>query len=483
MTRKYNSRRCTRFFIFVPVVFLIPFLFINLPSWHIGVENAGYFQSLAFIRTGFASYTFFTPDESFSSLHLHSVIASPLVGLGYTEGGRFISFLSAVASIWLIGSIGERLGGSELKIVSSALLWFHPIFILFAYSYMPEALGIALTLGAVALMLRYISERDSKYLGASLVLLVLGIANHMWEVTIVIPLAILLIYNREWAKAIVTVSFAFVTVALVWFVTHIQPIGGSRLLVYSIMNHKWIIFSSDWWLRYWKVTSPIRMDVELLLLTSTIMVIGCLWWVWRERSQSSVLLTSWLFSGLSIPFLMPEGYYYHEYYIWALLAPTALIGGLIIQSMVKNIIRYKLSLDPQKIINSIGVIVIFLTVSYILILFFVVYDGDTLQTTEEVEAGRRIQSMGVTSASNIVFIGKYWGKEGIEQETVNIPYQNAPNISQTLIYSGVLVKERSFDTTNAVGPKLRLEAECLDRGEILVQKMSNNKVLVTRCFG
>lgn len=77
----------TRILKYIPGIVLIPLLTAPLPmSYHTAREIAGYFQALAFLRDGILSYTYLTPKENLSGLHLHSVLSSPLVGFGYIEG-------------------------------------------------------------------------------------------------------------------------------------------------------------------------------------------------------------------------------------------------------------------------------------------------------------------------------------------------------------------------------------------------------------
>lgn len=111
-------------YLFIPAIPLIPMLLAPIPMYyHPAREVAGAFQTIAIIDDGWNSYTYITLQESFSALHLHSLLSSIFVGVGYTEGGRLVSFLGALSTVLLLVWIGLLLGRRRAGIIAGATLW------------------------------------------------------------------------------------------------------------------------------------------------------------------------------------------------------------------------------------------------------------------------------------------------------------------------------------------------------------------------
>lgn len=106
---------------------IAPVLVVPLPlaNSHGLREIAGYFQSLALLRTGLESYTFVTPFESRSALHLHSLLSVPFLAVGYVEAGRLVSLLSAIAGAYVVGLITKKLHSTEAAVFAVLALGYN----------------------------------------------------------------------------------------------------------------------------------------------------------------------------------------------------------------------------------------------------------------------------------------------------------------------------------------------------------------------
>jgi hypothetical protein len=178
----------------LPFLVMLPLLTSPISMWyHAQREGAGYFQALAFTRLGIDSFSTLTPVESLSSLHLHSLLSAPLIELGYVEGGRLISLLAAIVAVILVGRIGYELSGREVALLAPGILLIHPLFLTHSYAFMPETLSIALTTGCLLATIRYVNHDDTRYIYAAITCFALGVANHMWEATILLPVVVYLL--------------------------------------------------------------------------------------------------------------------------------------------------------------------------------------------------------------------------------------------------------------------------------------------------
>jgi len=467
---------------YLPAIVLLPALATRVPSnYHAAREVAGYFQALAFARTGLQSYLFLTPEENLSSLHLHSVLSSPFVGLGYPAGGRLVSFLAALGAVTALAVVGGRLFDRRVSLLAPLFLWLHPFFMRSAFAFQPEALSIALTTGAVAAMIYYTDTDNPRYYAISLVFLALGLATHLWEATIALPLFILLVWERDWLKAgLLAVITIGLTVGIV-LITHLQPRGAGTLMFYATFTHgHWtLLVSPEWWLPDLFTLHPlvffrrlIRSPHTILTgLTVPVSVFGTIAWAYSfasTRSRKSLVMLSWLVSGLTIPFFLARGYAAHDYYIWALLAPLA-----ISLSVVSSKAAMRLpTIGSDRVVRLCAILLVCSAGFYGLVFEAGVFsqtalpviggvDRTSFQPTEKhdeaVQIGRELRNRDVSDASSVVFVGDF--------PTDNV--YRATFVSRTLIYSGLLVKERRYNP-GGEGPIIDSSSEMGQSCEYLI---------------
>ncbi|WP_420191875.1 hypothetical protein [Haloplanus salinarum] len=109
----------------IPAAILSPLLLKPIPFYyHPGRALGGLFHTLGWIQFGWRSLLIQTPIETFSNpFHLHSLLAAPLVALGFSEGGRVISLLAAVAAAYTLGRIATSYLGPNAGYITIGVFW------------------------------------------------------------------------------------------------------------------------------------------------------------------------------------------------------------------------------------------------------------------------------------------------------------------------------------------------------------------------
>lgn len=460
----------------LPAVLVVPLLSISIPiAYHPQREGAGYFQALAFSRLGWESFVVVTPDESISGLHLHSLLSAPLVELGYVEGGRLVSFIAAIAATLLVIQIALILDEPRAAVLAPLALWAHPLFVRHSFAFMPESLSIALTSGSVLFALRYVeTERTSHYL-AVLVLLTLAITTHLWEVVILAPLCTILVVNSKYRQAGSVALVGLLVTGVSRVVAASQLTGSPPTNRFMLLNAGPMFFQLEWWTRY---LNPNPFDLVFSLTLPVAICLVVLWgtiWV-RSRDRTALLLSTWLLSGIAIPFLFPGGFPYHRYYLWNVLVPLALSVGVLCAWIVPT--RLPDSVTAKQAVNVL--VGLLLLTAMINVAAFelgavtlsgqdsVRYGGGNALTSPEtkqaaVRAGLGIRECGVAQAAALTFVGD-WSQEAIFWHPTGI----------VLVYSDTMVRTRYVDdgggpvfnnssgdatgtTVSKIGPGLRID--------------------------
>ena len=416
-----------------PAIAVLPVLMTPLPLAYLDRnEIAAYFQSLALARTGLESYTFLTPLETFSGLHLYSMLAAPLVGSGFTEGGRVVSFLAALAAATLTGYIARGFFDSDTALVAPVFLWLHPFFIRHSYTFMYVMFSIAVTVAAVAAMLAYRRTNKQTFYWLSLLALVAGVANHLWEATIALPIVVLLVSARDYRHAAGAVVTMLTSTIIVYVLMGLQPQGPSMLFQYGIQTTGIsIFFTPEWWMK--GGYPPFDLSLTLTPILSIISSIG--WGVhyYRKRNETALILSSWFVSGLAIPFFLPGGYPGHPYYIWGLIAPLAVTAAQLTVWVTRKITAsLAVKINQEAAVNVIAVGLVCVALSY----------GVAAETTES-----PVKEANGLHVEDTVAAGHTLAEmEAVPEETVFVgdwsePYHES-DIYRVVIYSDMVVRER-----------------------------------------
>jgi len=429
----------------LPAAVLLPVIFSPVPIYltNPAVEVAGYFQTLAIVKEPFASYTYLTIQESFAALHLHSIVSAPLLALGVQQAGRVVSVLSTIAGALFLAAIAFRVQGRRAALLAPVLLWLHPITIRLSDRWFPEALGIALTTIAVYLLIRHLDDGGERWYYLSLATVAIAVSNHMWEASILLPLVTLLFYHKEYRKAGGAVVVTGAALATVWGLTHLQPTGASVYTFFGVHNEPLIFLDPSWWNYVTKFpTHPLPIARTL---TMPLAIIGFGWAGWRAHTTGErryFLLSSWLASGLSIPFILPLGMS-HIYYLWALLVPLALLGATVIGSNLPETLPAR----TGNVGRIVAVVLLIMALQYGLLFETAVLAGtgvpvvndvsssatsgtNAVSDGEAIEAGRTLQRLGVQEAEEVTFVGQ-WIIEGATR------WQGATPATRVLIYGKV----------------------------------------------
>lgn len=474
----------------LPALVLTPMLVAPLPATnsHIAVEVAGYYQALAFLEDGFASYTYLTPAESYSALHIHSLLSAPLLALGYIEAGRLVTLLASIVASVLVALIARRLLDTRALFLAPVLLWANPLFVRLSARWYPETLGIALTAGAMLALLRYLGSGRTRWYLVSLGCVALGVANHMWEATILLPMVVTLGYHRQWKHAIGVVVITLVAVAGTHWGTLQQPTGAGTLTHFAFYNEPTIFFSPSWWNHLPEITTHPLKYAETAILPLALVTLGWLAWrAYRTRERTPVVLGAWLASGAAIPLAIPLGANVHLYYDWAMLAPLAIamaaaflrivdahttmpsqqtvraaVAGLLVTAVVYGLV-FELGLlagTPVPLANSIH--------------SSVASPAGDVDVGEAVAAGQTIRARSIDNASAVVFVGE-WGQSDGNQ------YQHIPAAARVVIYGGVPISERSIAGDASGAPQFVDRREDVPPDCAVTVQKHNGSITVDDC--
>lgn len=198
------------------------------------------------------------------------------------------------------------------------------------------------------------------------------------------------------------------------------------------------------------------------------------------RDRRYLLLTAWGVSGLTIPMMLPAGLN-HKYYAWALIAPVTLgaVGLLVwVASKIENI-------DNQISCDTIitGLIVLLVLGAMVNGVVFESSNtsaavggtntdaGHATKNAEElVSAGYELQALGVTSPSEIVYVGD-WENRRIA-------------LSQPLIYGNVLVRGTWSTPRWVVGgvqSELPVNRTQFPGCKALIEQRNDGDIVVSKC--
>lgn len=412
--------------VLLPTLFILPLLLRPLPiDLHAAREVATYFQALSFARDPIQSFTYVSLQESSASIHLYSILASPLVALGYVEGPRLISFVGAIAATLLIAIISEDEWGRPAGAISIGVLWLNPYFIRYSWGAYPEAISLATTSAAVLAILKYLKSGDSKFYTLSLVMVLLGISNHGWEGVISIPIAMLLLHHRKWLQAILIPTISALGLAVNSFLTSLQPNPASAIESYAIFSvGPKILLQPEWWDRYLEAFTrwggmPAYFTAQRWHFWISILVV-IVWGVLyiTERDWRHLLIASWGLSGLAIPFGLPGGIV-HSYYLWNTIPPITLALTHFVMLIYDETVDSPGGLRQNEVLLPLLLLFAALSATTIAVHEVGVKSDGTVETNwgsaglldvkqgEAISAGRKLKDQGVDNFDRVAFVGDW----------------------------------------------------------------------------
>ena len=426
-------------------------------------EVAGYFQSLAFVESGLGAFTYVTLQESDAGLHLYSALASPLVSLGYVEGGRLVSIAAAMAAAVTIAYITGQFWGRVAAAVAPAFLLANPYFFRYAWGVVPEAVSVALTAGAIAAMLRYDATLRDRWFLAALALAGMGITNHTWEAVVGLPLAVVLAWRRDWAKFAALIAFIPLMVLLVEFIAGLQsnPVDTAE---YAVTNTGLGIFFTVTWWQGW-TTAFVSWPGSLFFYAQRWHFLGAFvalgYWSWtlsRRRNMASAVVLGWLLSGLAVPALLPGGVI-HLSFLWGLIAPLTITLAHASTRVHSRLVRARSAATAEMAVRLAIVILVGFTVLNAAVVeggavtdspFPYLNDDDVKRSltdaehTDAIEAGLAIRESNVEDVSEVVFVGPWQAGSSASM------YRSG--VVRVLVYSGLQVREQDPRLTDEDGP-------------------------------
>lgn len=480
---------------YAPILLLFPLVVVPIPSGIApGAEVATYFQALAYANSGFESLFYIVLQESDASVHLYSLFAAPLVAVGYLEAPRLVSVIFAAISAVVIGVVARQQWGERAGLLAPVVLLSNLYFLRYSWAALSYTVAIALTVGAVAAMYQYDKTGDNWWFVGSLILVVLGVMNHAWEATIGLPLLAIVVWRRDWKAAGLLGVTVFGSVGIVTLLTGLQP-NPANTAQYSVIDTGvGILLSMEWWSTWfmpitWENLYPFIKIQRLHFVASLALLPIWIGHTIRYRRRESLLMASWVASGLSIPFLLPGGVVHH-YYLWATIAPVTLSAVYVIRCAIKRIL---VSEGRQFARTAMAWTVVFLCVTSAMQVAAIElgHSQPTYKETyiqkgpidvkngEAVAAGNTVRKMGVGDRHQLVFVGD-WQTQGFDV------YQSG--IMRVLIYGGFEMKGTwhrgavpgGTENSPQIASSLE-EARSLPECGAVIVRQSNGEVSVHDC--
>ena len=306
--------------------YVVSLLYITEPiplSLHRGNETVTASATVLRYQHGFQALEFASPLEGHIELRLHSWLTVPFLALGYPEGGRVISWLASLLSVGVLFAIGTALWDKQVGALAAFFLTVSPLFALYSYHLLPENLSVLLTCSALLLI---VWSGNLTWWRITLLLSVYGVAilNHTWEVTITLPLLVVLWKRKAYGLIIPLLGLGTGLLILqVWLVTNFFSVSLDQqphIRRGFVANHIELLLAPGWWLpiERWS-RSPISLLSGAYFLLSLGGTLYLLWYVRRNPKDNAVLfLSAWFIAGLSIIFLFPGIYVGHSYATWGL---------------------------------------------------------------------------------------------------------------------------------------------------------------------
>jgi 4-amino-4-deoxy-L-arabinose transferase-like glycosyltransferase len=173
-----------------------------------------------------------TPTAEFPPL-LPLILAGPsLVGIDTIYGHRVVLAILAAGTIWLIGSLGRRLGGPVAGLVAAAVAALHPMLIGADVSLMTEGVGALLTVAVLRAALLLLDDPRPRHaallgaLGGAAALLRGEGALLLAGVVVVVGVALLRRHQRSPLRLGAAVALTAVVVVLPWLVRNARVFDG-----------------------------------------------------------------------------------------------------------------------------------------------------------------------------------------------------------------------------------------------------------------
>lgn len=446
----------------VPIAALIPSVTTPLGTYRPAVEIAHYFQALALLRDGLQSYTYLTPAESSGGLHIHSLLSTPLLAAGVRPAGRIVSVIAAAAAVLMLIMLVSRLMSPATGLLAGVFLWAHPLFLRFSSTWVPYILSVSLTIGALLGAVLWVTTQQRRWYVVSLGILSVGIFNHTWEASIMLPIAVLYAnrgYYREIAGVVVT---TIISLLIFVGVRSLQPRGHDLTQSYSLLHQTEALFSVDWffhggfevWRTWWYF--------KVLTVPVTLFAIACVGVIYfQTRREDALVIGAWLLSGLSILVLLPRGWMGHGYYAWGVLAPLATVVAwgcrsaldVLAHRVGNSSVMLRVDGGSRRIDYMTFAVVIVLLISSMG--YAVTTQAKQLDTNRVPEegskttwghghpkqaAGAQLAASNISNPEEIVFIGP-WGRS----DAPNRLFTKSSDVGRVLIYSNLLVRSRSLD--------------------------------------
>jgi len=479
----------------IPAAVLLPVLTRPVPFvFHSNRALAIGFETLALLQDGLSSYTYITYQESFASLHLHAILGAPLFALGVTEASRLVSFLAAIFATVLISRIATRLFNNQVGIIAPLLLWLNPYFIRFAYYAWPESLSIALTTGAIYTALR--SNESTFWTGLTACFIILGAFNHRWELTVLLPVVAIYISRSNMVavndrvvefdvtdysfQQLVGVGCATVLSYLVLtVVTGLQPANDQSQYFITGQGTEALVTPEFWF-------HPIATGRPGLFMISHNwhLYLGVLCTLFladryvRTRSRWSLVLLTWVISGLSVPILLVGGFHGHLYYLWGVVAPVTIVAAVLVVHVVDFIAG---SISPSKVSPTFAAVAIVLAAAGGGIVYSqeatwkasdpdrgVHYPAETTLTAAE-----EIRQYNVTSQEEVAFVGNWTGTNS--EVGIDVP--------RLLLYSRVLIRGEqvwsitpgtdNYYPSSEVGPTFAPNESIVGECDVMIVRQPN----------
>lgn len=297
-------------------------------------------------------------------------------------------------------------------------------------------------------------------------LMIAGISNHVWEASIALVPVVYYLYLRRYASAAAVTMVTAGAVVAVRGLVRLQPDAVNLASAFGIHENVDTLLSLAWLFqgpllpRVHPVDLATSLTIPLVVIVLSGLCLRALTYhqAWRpdiERAaEPTLLLSSWLAAGLSVPVLLPGGWLVHDYYLWGVLAPLSVTLAWATVTVIERV----RCLRSNQAIRLVTVILVLAASSYGLVILsgvggLVVPPAErgveNVEPTELTTAAASVRTMGVTNADQITFVGD-WSEH---RRTVSYTYN--VGLPRVVVHSGVMIREWELgNDRNSRGPRV-----------------------------
>jgi len=354
-------------------------------------------------------------------------VSAPLLALGEIEAGAAMALMFGATAAYFTGKIVAIYSSPVIGGLAATVFWAHPLTQAFATNWMPETLSITLVCATIYFAIRhYGSGRYSKLFIS--ILLVLSVFVHLWEIAVLLPLVTIAAWHGDIRGSADFSITALAAAIFVLLIGRLQPFTQSSMTRYALWVDPSVLLSTDFW--HLPPDDFLGYSITILLPIGVFSFITASGMFYKTKKEKWILVASILFSGISIPFGLANGFYYHTYYLWLLLPGVAMFVAFTFDC-VQTLVRRWISRSHVNTLIIVSITIMVIATGFGVSEKYRQGGQPHAWADSQKRIGEYIADSNL-DASELVFVGDFNSGH----------YGQNPTMSRILVYSDLLVKYR-----------------------------------------